>query len=391
MSFMEDFMLRKLCLTALFFAASFAAAGQQPIIVDCDAGQSLNNTISHSNKTGPTTILVKGTCTEYVHIDGFEKLTVNGMEGATVEQPSTDPKGGLGFNVFEINASRSITVSGLVVQARSTALGSIGIRGGSVDVRIRNSVTDGSSGIMVYEASQASLARVTAKSSAGFAAIFVADRSDVHLEESALIRTVDTGWSAGLFVFGGHVTMHGTVIRNMPVGIDVTNGSVDMNNFNSYYPSVWPADVVISNSVGTSNTGVALQDTAALNLGDVKLRITNAGPSWSAAIQVSNGSTMEAGANLVVSGSQGQGVLVANNSHVRLAGSSITANAHGGLVVANLSTATVDVSNPLTEISGNGTDLFCDSRSQIAGALNISNASIVNCKNLLPDVYEPLP
>lgn len=384
-------MFRKFCLTALFFAASFAAADPLPIIVDCDAGQSLNNTISHLNKTGPTTILVKGTCTEYVHIDGFERLTVKGMEGATVEQPSTDPKGGLGFNVFEINASRSITVSGLVIRARSTALGSIGIRGGSVDVRIRNSVTDGSSGIMVYEASQASLARITAKSSAGFAAIFVADRSDVHLEESSLIRTVDMGWSAGLFVFGGHVTMHGTVIRNMPVGIDITNGSVDMNNFNSYYPSVWPADVVISNRIGTSNTGVAIQDTGALNLGDVKLRITNAGPSWSAAIQVSNGSTMEAGANLVVSGSQGQGVLVANNSHVRLAGSSITANAHGGLVVANLSTATVDVSNPLTEISGNGTDLFCDSRSQIAGALNISNAIVVNCKNLLPDVYEPLP
>jgi hypothetical protein len=390
MIFMEDFMLRKLCLTTLFFVANLAAADPQ-IVVDCDAGQSLNKTLSHLKKTGPTTILVKGTCTEYVHIDGFDRLTVNGMQGATVDQPSTDPTGGLGFNVFEINASRSVTVSGFAIHARPTAFGSIGIRGGSVDVRIRNSVTDGSSGIVVYEASQVSLARVTAKISSGPFAIFVADRSDVHLEESLLTRTVNTGWSAGLFIFGGHVTMHGTIIRNMPVGIDITNGSVDMNNFNSYYPRVWPSDVVISNPAGTSDAGVAIQDTSALNLGDVKLRITNAGQPWSAAVQVTNGSTMEAGANLVVSGSQGQGVLVANNSHVRLAGSSITANAHGGLAVANLSSVTVDGSSPLTEISGNGTDLFCDSRSQIAGAMNVSNATIVNCKNLLPELYENLP
>jgi hypothetical protein len=56
-----------------------------------------------------------------------------------------------------------------------------------------------------------------------------------------------------------------------------------------------------------------------------------------------------------------------------------------------LSTAGVDAGNPLTTISGNGTDLFCDSKSQIAGALNIANASTVQCNNLLPGTYEGLP
>jgi len=64
----------------------------------------------------------------------------------------------------------------------------------------------------------------------------------------------------------------------------------------------------------------------------------------------------ERGANLVVSGSQGQGVIVSNDSHAQLAGSSITGGAHGGLVVVNLSTAGVDTSNPLTVISANATD-----------------------------------
>jgi hypothetical protein len=84
-------------------------------------------------------------------------------------------------------------------------------------------------------------------------------------------------------------------------------------------------------------------------------------------------------------------VIVSNNSHAELAGSSITGGVHGGLVVLNLSTAGVDSSNPLTTISGNGTDLFCDSKSQKTGALNVANASTVQCTNVLGGKYESLP
>jgi hypothetical protein len=135
-------------------------------------------------------------------------------------------------------------------------------------------------------------------------------------------------------------------------------------------------------------------DGSSLNLNSAKLRITNAGQPWggdSGAVFVSNGSTLNAGANLIVSGSQGQGVIVSNDSHAELAGSSITGGAHGGLVVVNLSTAGVDGSTPLTMIGGNATDLFCDSKSQIAGGLNIANAAVVQCNNLLPGNYESLP
>ncbi len=59
--------------------------------------------------------------------------------------------------------------------------------------------------------------------------------------------------------------------------------------------------------------------------------------------------------------------------------------------MVNLSTATADASNPLTVISANGTDLFCDSKSQIAGALNIANATVVQCNTFLPGNYESLP
>ena len=57
----------------------------------------------------------------------------------------------------------------------------------------------------------------------------------------------------------------------------------------------------------------------------------------------------------------------------------------------NLSTTSVDpFSNPTT-IAGNGTDVFCDSKSRITGGANIVNALTVSCNDLVPGTYENLP
>jgi hypothetical protein len=156
-----------------------------------------------------------------------------------------------------------------------------------------------------------------------------------------------------------------------------------------------PNDVVIESPAGTNFSGVSVGSGSLLNLGDTKLRITNPGQPWggnTAGVSVSDGGTLSAGANLVISGSQGQGIFVSNNSHASLAGSSITGSGHGGLVVANLSTVAVGTgTNPLTQITANGTDLFCDSKSVITGGVNIANATIVKCGNLLTGDTEPLP
>jgi hypothetical protein len=74
-----------------------------------------------------------------------------------------------------------------------------------------------------------------------------------------------------------------------------------------------------------------------------------------------------------------------------LAASSITGSGHGGLVVVNQSTISVGANSALTEVSGNGTDLFCDSKSLMTGGANIGNATSVNCNNLLLGDYENLP
>ena len=381
-------MMRFVALATVLFSAIWAAANQTPN-VDCDSGQSLSRALSKLDKLTPATVTVKGTCTEYVFVDGFNDLTISGVQGTTLQQPSTNPQNNP--YVLSITASRGVTISGLAVRSLPSIFSSIGIGKGSNQVLLQNVTTDGSWGVVVYEASQVWLVNLTVNLTSGYAAVSAFDKSDVHIVNGLLQRPSNGAFNAGLLVGSGHVTMQGMTIRDMQQSMNINgSGSVDLVNFDS----AGGTDVVIDNPSGTNFNGAIVSDGSSLNLESVKLRITNAGQPWgydTGAVFVTNGSTLNAGSNLVVSSSQGQGVIVSNNSHAQLAGSSITGGAHGGLVVVNLSTAGADFSNPLTVIGGNGTDLFCDSKSQIAGSLNIANTSIVQCNNLLPGRYENLP
>ena len=378
----------------LVLVATFVMA--DPMVVNCDQGQSLNRTLAKLNKNIPASVLVMGTCSEYVRISGFDRLTLKGLQGATLVQPGVDPGDGLAIHVLSIEASRSITVDGFAIRSGASALAGIGIGGNSIDVRLRNLTVDGAGafGIFIFESSQVSLARVTA-SDPGYAAVGVYDVSDVHVENCLFEHSTGAAWHAGLDVGSGHVTMQGTTIRNMQVGVNITRrGSVDIQSFNSYYPVSRPNDVVIESPTGTNFWGVAVGSGSLLNLGDTKLRITDPGQPWggnTAGVFVSDGGTLNAGANLVVSASQGQGVFVSNTSHATMAGSSITGSGHGGLVAVNLSTIAVGTSSPSTGISGNRTDLFCDSRSLMTGGANIANATSVQCSNLLAGDSVDLP
>jgi hypothetical protein len=365
------------------------------VVVNCDQGQSLNSALSKLERHSPVTVLVQGTCTEFVLVNGFDSLTLKGLPGATLQQPSKDPGNGLNIQVLLIEASRSITIDGFAIHSGASAVGDIAIGRSSIDVQLRNLTVDGASsfGIVVYESSQVSLANVTARNP-GFATVGVFDVSDVHIESCLFENSTGAPGLEGLFVASGHVTMQTTTIRNMQVGIDISkSGSVDMESFTSYFPISTPTDVLIESPAGTNFYGVSVGSGSLLNLG-IKLRITNPGQPWggnTAGVFVSDGGTLSAGANLIISGSQGQGVLVSNNSYASLGGSSITGSAHGGLVAANLSTISVTTSNPLTLVGGNKPDLFCDSKSVITGSANLAGVPIVSCSNLLPGDTVPLP
>jgi len=133
-----------------------------------------------------------------------------------------------------------------------------------------------------------------------------------------------------------------------------------------------------------------------LNIYSAKLVINKAGQSWggtTAGINLDGGATMIASSgNLSITGSLGQGIVAMNNSHATLYGANIAGGIHAGLVAINNSSIDFSINNsPLSTISGNAVDLFCDSDSKITGTVNIAGTPSAQCTNLLPSETGPLP
>lgn len=360
--------------------------------VNCDQGQSISATLAKLNKQGPNTVTVSGTCTEYIQISGFENLTLQGLAGATLVEPTGTNQ--LAF--LFIGSSRSVTVDGFSIQASTTDAGAIAIGHGSTDIRLRHlNITGGSSGISVFEQSQVSIAYVTAKDP-GFTTLGVYDLSDVHLERSLFQNTSGAQYHVGLFVGASHITMYGTTINNMQVGIDAYAGSIiDVLTFTTYYQTSGSTDVVINNSAGTNNNGVTVDAGGSLNVAGAKLLINKPGQTYggySGGVLLTDNSSMTAANGfLVITGSNGQGVMALDNSHATLIGATITGGSHGGLVATNLSSIDVSTGANLTLVGGNSVDLFCDPNSMITGSANLSGVPTSQCANLLAGETVVLP
>ena len=375
--------------------ASVALAQTQSITVNCNNGQSLNSTLSKLNKQTPTTVLVNGTCTEYVQVIGFENLTLKGLAGATLLQPSTGA-GNLFNSLLYIESSRSVTVDRLSLQADTVTVPAVGIGHGSSDVRLRYlNVQGGTFGIAVFEHSQVSVAYVTAQNP-GYATLGVYDSSDVHVERSLFDSSTGASWQVGMDVGASHVTVYGTTITNMQVGINGHAGAiVDVVAFDTYYAFGGPSDVVINSPAATNYNGVTIDTGGSLNVTGAKLVINKPGQTWggtTGGVLISDGAAMTASNGyLVITGSNGQGVMALNNSHATMIGATVTGGSHGGLVAANLSSIDVSAGSTLSLVSGNSMDLFCDPGSTITGSVNLSGAPTSKCTNLLSAETVALP
>ncbi len=382
-------------LILLVLAASVAVAETAPqsTTVDCNKGQSLSGTLAKLNKQTPNTVTVSGTCTEYVQVIGFEDLTLTGLAGATLVQPTTGAGNLLGL--LYIESSRSVYVDGFSIQADTATVSAIAIGRGSTDIRLRHlNIQGGSSGITIFEHSQVSIAYVTAQDP-GFTTLGVYDLSDVHVERSSFKSSTGTSYQVGLFVGASHITMYGTTITNMQVGIEGYAGSIiDVLVFTSYYSNSVPSDVVIDSPAATNYNGVTISGGGSLNVTGAKLVINKPGQTWggtSGGVLISDSASLTtSNGYLVITGSNGQGVMALNNSHATVIGATVTGGSHGGLVAANLSSIDVSVGT-LTLVGGNSVDLFCDPDSTITGSANLSGVPTSQCTNLLAGETVALP
>ena len=389
---------RGFLLFSVFFPAVLLAqvvsSANSSVSVDCDNGQSLSQTLAKLNKLTPTTVSVSGTCTEYVDVFGFENLVLKGQPGATLTQPAGQA-GALFTALLYIESSRSVTVNGFSVQA-DTSTSAIAIGHGSSDIRLRNlTITGGGEGIIVFENSQASIAYVKGQAP-GYATLGIYDLSDVHLEHSQFAAAAGAAFNVGVALGTSHVTMYDTIISNMQVGIAAAQGSIiDLVVFTTYYNTGGPTDVKILNPAGTSLNGVQADGSSSLNLSSARLVIDRPGQTGggtTGGVLLSDGSTMNGGTgNLVITASNGQGVVALDNSHATLNGATVSGSLHGGLVATNLSSIDVAAGAMLSTISGNSVDLFCDSSSWVTGTANISGRPTAQCSNQLASETVALP
>jgi hypothetical protein len=384
-----------LILLVLAGSVAVAETPTQSVTVDCNNGQSLNGTLSNLNKQTPTTVSVNGTCTEYVQVIGFENLVLKGLAGATLLQPTTGA-GNLFNSLLFIESSRSVTVDRFSIQADTVTVPAVGIGHGSSDIRLRNlKIQGGTSGIAVFENSQVSIAYVTAQDPE-YSALGVYDLSDVHVERSLFENSSGALWHAGMDVGASHVTVYDTTISNMQVGINGHGGAIiDVLTFDTYYPLGGASDVIIENSAGTNYNGVIIDTGGSLNVTGAKLVINKPGQTYggtSGGVLISDGASMTASNGyLVITGSNGQGVMALNNSHATVIGATVTRGSHGGLVAANLSSIDVSAGTTLSLVSGNSVDLFCDPDSTISGSVNLSGVPTAQCTNLLSGETVTLP
>ena len=384
-------------LVVLVLAASVAVAETptQAITVDCSKGQSLNVALSKLNNQLPSTVSVSGTCTEFVQVVGFQNLTLNGLAGATLAQP-TSGAGKLVNSVLYIESSRSVTVNGFSLEADTVTDPVVGIGRGSSDIRLRHlNIQGGTFGVIVFENSQVSIAYVTAKDP-GYSTLGVYDSSDVHVEHCLFEDSTGAGYHVGMDVGASHVTVYSTTISNMQVGINGHGDAiVDVQAFNTYYPLGTANDVTIENSAGTNYNGVTIDTGGSLNVGSAKLVINKPGQSYggtTGGVLISDGAAMTtSNGNLVITASNGQGVVAINDSHVTLVGATVTKGGHGGLVAANLSSIAVNAGTTPSLVGGNGVDLFCDPNSTITGGANLSGVPTSQCTNLLAGETVTLP
>jgi hypothetical protein len=382
-------------LLVLVVSAAVAQTSPLSITVDCNKGQSLNRTLSKLNPLTPTIVTVNGTCAEYVQVIGFEGLTLQGLPGATLLQPTTGA-GSVFNSLLFIESSRSVYVDGLSIQADTVTVPAVGIGHGSSDIRLRHlNIQGGTFAISIFEHCQVSIAYVKAQDP-GFSPLGVFDLSDVHLERSAFTSSTGTSYQVGLFVGASHITMYGTTITNMQVGIEAYAGSIiDVLDFTTYYATPYPTDVVINNPAGTNYNGVTVSGGGSLNMTGAKLFINKPGQTYggtTGGILISDGASLTmSNGYLVITGSNGQGVMALNNSHATVIGATVTRGLHGGLVAANLSSIDVSVGSTLTLVGGNSVDLFCDADSTITGTANLSGVPTAQCTNLLAGETVSLP
>ncbi len=114
----------------------------------------------------------------------------------------------------------------------------------------------------------------------GYTPLGIYDSSDVHVEHCLFEDSSGAPWHVGIDLDASHLTIYGTVIRNIQVGMNArANSVIDVQAFDTYSPFGGPSDVTVDSPAGSNFDGESLDSGASLNV-SAKLLNNQPGQSW---------------------------------------------------------------------------------------------------------------
>jgi hypothetical protein len=220
--------------------------------VNCGQHSGLNNigaalkALQYSDSRAPATILVSGACRENVLIQGFDRLTLTAVNGASI----SDASGGK-LSVVDIEDSRNVALNGFTINAGSGENINGVVCGDWSSCRLSGNVIQGAqgffgSGVAVFGASQATfdgdvlqnnaigmLVRSGSKVRIGVGGRPFISRSNgqgisIGRQSFAnILATVENNSDQGVIVlFQSTLDFTGSISGNGNLGADVREGSV---------------------------------------------------------------------------------------------------------------------------------------------------------------------
>jgi hypothetical protein len=368
------------CLTsehAVAFAAPQAPSGPQSVLVDCAAGQTVQQALEDTMSASSVDIAIKGTCTEAVHI-GRDDVSLHGVSpGDGLQAPSPNA------TVLQLGPVRRINLFQLSISGGMNGLSA----GPGATFNANNLTVTGSSniGVLVANASAGFLNNSTidgagdgiAASSAGAIAVnggtikncrdnAVHASNGGHVQLGGGVVVTDTGFHGVVAQTGGSVEVQQATVQNS-AGTGVfafQGGSVHVRQ-----------DAVIKNNrfggVG-ANAGSAEVDGYVTGNGGCGVCGYNGGH-----LTVQDGARIDA--------NHGDGIQAGVGSTVAVQRAAVTNNEYAGIHLQGTSSAGFDPNNTIT---GNGSwGILCDGPPAVAqiqdpqgvGTIGANGAGSIRC------------
>jgi hypothetical protein len=354
------------------------AHGPQNLLVDCTAGESINQAIENARQSEPVTIAIKGTCTEAVIIDRDGVSLQAQSPGDGIRAPSSND------SALSLNGATHVNLGQLTLTGGRNGLGAFD---GASFSAFNLHVTGATTGVMIGGGSSGDLNQATIENSAQDG-LGVNNGGSVQMNGGTI---TDSGGD-GVSLDGGHASLGGvTVTRSGFQGVSARDGSTaSLGNTTVEHSVRTGVHAFNGGSISIAN-GSLIQFNGQVGViahsASVNLQGAHVANNEGAGVGTFAGGRLNIQGGTVIENNHGDGVQLFGGGAGSLQGPNvIRGNSGNGIHVRDTSIAIFDFPSGTNQIVDNGGwGLFCDGPPAVAqasgvpGTLSPNSGGTSNC------------